>query len=69
MGLPEVVLFEVFKYLRTAELIDASAVCKKWRLIIWNGVFSEKVRETNQLFDDREWLVKTYRKIFDRFEF
>lgn len=69
MGLPEVVLFEVFKYLKTAELIDASAVCEKWRSVIWNGVFSEKVRETNQLFDDREWLVKTYRKSFDRFEF
>ena len=45
MGLPEVVLFEVFKYLKTAELIDASAVCEKWRSVIWNGVFSEKLTE------------------------
>ena len=68
MNLPEVILFEVFKYLKMVDLIEASAVCKKWRAIIWSNVFSPKVRETNQLFFDREWLMKTYRKIFDRFQ-
>ena len=67
MDLPEVVLFEVFKYLKKVDLTEASAVCKKWREIIWNNDFSAKVRETNRLFFDREWLIKTYRKISYRF--
>ena len=68
INLPEIVLFEIFKYLKKVDLIEASAVCKKWRAIIWNNTFSEKVRETNRLFVDREWLMKSYKKIFDRFE-
>ena len=68
MDLPKVVLFEVFKYLKKVDLMEPSAVCKKWRAIIWNNVFSENVRETNRLFFDREWLIKTYKKIFDRFQ-
>lgn len=68
MNLPEVVLSEVFTYLKRVDLVDASTVCKKWRGIIWSRDFSEKVKKTNQLFNDREWLIKTFEKNFDRFQ-
>lgn len=62
MDLPEVVLSEIFKYLKRVDFIDASTVCKKWRNVIWNGDFSEKVKKTNQLFNDKQRLIKTYLK-------
>ena len=68
MDLPEVVLSEVFTYLKRVDLVDASTVCKKSRGIIWSHDFSEKVKKTNQLFNDREWLIKTFEKNFDRFQ-
>ena len=67
MDLPEVVLIEVFKYLKKVNLIYSSVVCKMWTAIIWNNVFSARFRETNRLFFDGEWLMNTYAKIFDRF--
>ena len=44
-------------------VIEASAVCKKRREIIWNNDFSGKVKETHWLL----LLIKTYWEIFDRF--
>ena len=60
MDLPEVVLSEIFKYLKRADFIDASTVCKTWRNVIWSGDFSEKVKKTNQLFNDKQRFIKTY---------
>ena len=62
MDLPEVVLSEIFKYLKRADFIDASTVCKTWRNVIWSGDFSEKVKKTNHLFNDKQRFIKTYQK-------
>ena len=62
MDLPEVVLSEISKYLKRADFIDVSTVCKKWRNVIWSGDFFEKVKKTNQLFNDKQRLIKTYQK-------
>ena len=66
--LPAKVLSVIFRYLKQTDLIEASAVCKQWYTVINNNSFSSKIKETNQLFDDKDWLLKTYRKHFDRFK-
>ena len=68
MDLPEVVLSEISKYLKRADFIDVSTVCKKWRNVISSGNFSENVKKTNQLFNDKQRLIKTYQKKIDRFQ-
>ena len=57
----------VFKYLRYIDLIEASTVCTEWGMIIQKGKFLSKLKETHDIFTDREWLMKSYRKNFDRF--
>ena len=66
--LPAEVLSVIFRYLKQIDLIEASAVCKQWYTMINNNSFSSKIKETNQLFDDKDWLLKIYRKHFDRFK-
>ena len=66
-SLPIEVWSFVFKYLRYIDLIEASAVCTEWGMIIQKGKFLPKLKETHDIFTDREWLMKSYRKNFDRF--
>lgn len=66
--LPVEVLNDVFKYLKQVDLIEVSAVCKKWRSVIWTKSFHLKINETNQFFRDKDWLLKSYLKHFDRFK-
>ena len=68
MDLPDLVLSEVFKNLKQIDLIEASAVCKKWRNVIWSKDFCLKIGEVNKLFLDKHWLLKTYEKHFERFK-
>ena len=65
--LPVEILCTVFKYLRQIDLIEASSVCKLWHNIIQTEVFRAKLKETENLFHDRPWLLKTYFKHFERF--
>lgn len=66
--LPLEVLDATFKFLKQTDLIEAPAVCKKWRGVIWTKSFCKKINETNELFLDKEWLIKSYYKHFDRFK-
>ena len=66
--LPLQVLNAIFKFLKWTDLIEASAVCKKWRDLIWTKSFCKKISETNKLFFDKDWLVKSYYKHFERFK-
>ena len=49
-------------------MIEASAVCKKWRNVIWSKHFCLKIGEVNKLFLDKHWLLKTYEMHFQRFK-
>ena len=68
MDLPDLVLSKVFKNLKQIDLIEASAVCKKWRNVIWSKDFCLKIGEVNKLFLDKHWLLKTYEKHFEGFK-
>ena len=61
------VLSFIFQYLKQIYLIEASAVCKKWYRVITTIAFGFKLKEADELFHDRDWLLKTYSKHFDRF--
>ena len=65
--LPVEILSAVFKYLRQINLIEASSVCKLWQSIIQTESFCSKLKETDGLFHDRQWLIKTYFSHFERF--
>ena len=65
--LPMDVFSFIFQYLKQIDLIEASAVCKKWYKVISITAFGFKLKETEELFHDRDWLLKTYIKHFDRF--
>ena len=66
--LPVDVLSQVFKYLKKVDLIEVSAVWKHWYLLIRsNAFFCSKIDETDQLFNNKEWLLKSYYKHFERF--
>ena len=54
----------IFQYLKQIDLIEASAVCKKWYSVISITAFGFKLKETEELFHDRDWLLKTYIKHF-----
>ena len=56
--LPLEVLDAIFKFLKQTDLVEASAVCKKWRGVIWTKSFCKNINETNELFFDKEWLIK-----------
>lgn len=43
------------------------AVCKYWNCTTKTARLSSKLKETNELFKDRDWLLKTYRKQFEVF--
>ena len=58
----------VFKHLRDIELIEASAVRKDWNSVIQTQKFISKLKETHEIHTDRDWLMKSYRKNFDRFQ-
>ena len=60
--LPKELLSSIFQYLKTHDLIEASAVCIKW-----TDIFCSKINKTNNLFYDKDWLLKTYYKQFQRF--
>ena len=45
-----------------------SAVCKKWYRVVMSVDFGLKIKETNSLFYDKDWLLKTYYKHFERFK-
>ena len=57
----------VFKHLRDIELIEASAVRKDWNSVIQTQKFISKLKETHKIHTERDWLMKSYRKNFDRF--
>lgn len=65
--LPNELLSSIFQYLERHDLIEASAVCIKWYSIIWTDIFCSKINKTNNLFYDKDWLLKTYYKHFQRF--
>ena len=64
--LPNQLLSSIFQYLKRHDLIEASAVCIKWHSVIWTDSFYSKINETNNLFHDKDWLLKTYYKHFQR---
>ena len=57
----------VFKHLRDIDLIEASAVGKDWNSVVQTQKFISKLKETHKIHTDRDWLMKSYRKNFDRF--
>ena len=63
-SLPIEVWFFIFKYLGFIDLIEALRMeCnyfKLWRII-------SKLKETNDIFHDRDWLLKSYKKNFNHF--
>ena len=65
---PTEVLSLIFNYLKYIDLIEASAVCKKWYGVagIKQSYFL-KQQESHKISVDRGWLIKTYKKTFDRF--
>lgn len=65
--LPIEILCTILKYLRQINLIEASSLCKLWHNLIQTKAFCAKLKETDSLFHDRRWLLKTYFKHFDRF--
>lgn len=65
--LPIEILCTIFKYLRQINLIEVSSVCKLWHNLTQTKAFCAKLKETDNLFHDRRWLLKTYFKHFDRF--
>lgn len=67
MSFPIEVFSSVFKYLRDIDLIEATAVCTESYYIAKTARFAAKLKETNQLFLDKDWLLKTYMKHFNRF--
>ena len=60
MFLPTEVLRTVFKYLNDLDLIEVPAASKHWNLASKSARFSAKLVEVNQLFKDKDWLLKTY---------
>ena len=46
------VLSFVFQYLKQIDLIEASAVCKKWYRVISTAAFGFKLKETDELFHE-----------------
>lgn len=58
----------IFRYLKQINLIEVSAVCKKWYRVVISVDFCLKIKETNSLFYDKDWLLKTYYKHFERFK-
>ena len=67
MSLPMSFLCLLFEYLNDIDLIEVSAVCKYWNFATKTARLSSKLKETNELFKDRDWLLKTYRKQFEVF--
>ena len=65
--LPVEILSAVFKSLRQIDLIEASSVCKLWHSIIQTESFCSKLKETDGLFHDGQWIIKTYFRHFERF--
>ena len=65
---PIEVLSLIFDYFKNIDLIEASAVCKKWYEVarIKQRYFS-KLKESHKIFVDKSWLIKTYEITFDRF--
>ena len=56
----------VFKRLRGIDLIEGSSACKDWNIVVQTQKFISKLKETHKIHTDREWLMKSYRKNFDR---
>ena len=61
------VWYFIFKYLRYIDLIEVSAVCKEWNMIIQKGKLISKLKESQIIFTDRDWHMKSYKKNLDRF--
>ena len=57
----------VFKYVKYFNLIEASAVSTEWYFIAKTSIFTAKLKETNQFFLDKDWLLNIYKKHFIRF--
>lgn len=57
----------VFKYLKYFSLIEASTVSTEWYFIAKTSIFTAKLKETNQFFLDKDWLLNIYKKHFIRF--
>ena len=67
-SLPIEVWSFIFQYLRYSDLIEVSAVCKEWNMIVKTEKFVSKLKETRNIFTDRDWLMKSYKKILIVFE-
>ena len=48
------VWYFIFKYLRYIDLIEVSAVCKEWNMIIQKGQLISKLKESQNIFTDRD---------------
>ena len=55
-----------FKHLRDIDLTEAPAVFQDWNSVVQTQKFISKLKETHKIHTDREWLMKSYRKNFDR---
>lgn len=44
------VLSTIFQNLKKIDLIEVSAVCKKWYNVVRATAFCSKIKETNQIF-------------------
>ena len=44
------VLSTIFQNLKKIDLIEVSAVCKKWYNVVRTTAFCSKIKETNQIF-------------------
>ena len=65
--LPNELWSSIFQYLKRHDVIEASAVCIKWYSAIWTDIFYSKINETNNLFYDKDWLLNTSYRHFQRF--
>ena len=68
-SLPIEVLPLVFEYLRDLDLIEVSEVWKEWNYAVKTARFISKLKETNGIFTDKIWLLKSYKKHFQSFQY
>ena len=53
-SLPIEVWSFIFQYLRYIDLTEVSAVCKEWNMIVKTEKFVSKLKETHNIFTDRD---------------
>ena len=68
MSIPVEVWALAFKYLRYIDLVEVSAVCKDfYKICCTRQSYVLKLKESNEIFFERDWLLKSYRKTIERF--